>query len=139
MLITTIAKFAENKMKKDKMIEVRLLNDGNLTELKHLSFPMDVYARIQKNRKGIEVNESSFGLVFNKFTTNNGWVYFMENEYELITEEDPTPQQQTIEQLLVTRNKHKDDIEKKRIMIIDIDTEIIDRLAPIGYSIAVFK
>ena len=124
------------------MIKVRLLSGRWYPELAYFEYPTIVEARICDRADGIEVHQSSFHIIFSKeTTTNNGWVFFgsSQKQYELITEENPEPQQQTIEQLLVTRNKHKDDIEKKKIMIIDIDTEIIDRLAPIGYSIAVFK
>jgi hypothetical protein len=126
-------------MNKEKMVKVRLLSNGGFAQLKNISFPMDVEAKISERGKGIEVHQSSFGIVFYTYTSDNEWVFFTNKEYELITEEEPAQQQQTIEQLLFTRNEYKEDIKKTEKMIIDLDTEILNRIGPLGYGLVVNK
>jgi hypothetical protein len=120
-------------MNKDKMVKVRLLSDGGFENIKHINFPLEVMAsKDPENETRIYVDSDQLRLQM-----DHGMFWFIQSEYELITEEEPEQQQQTIEQLLVTRNEYKEDIKKTEKMIIDVDTEIIERLGPLGYQLIV--
>lgn len=121
-------------MNKDKMVKVRLLRDGGFKELNHLPFPMDVDAKISKQGRGIDVHQSQFGLKLSRSTTETESLFFTNREYELITEEETAPPQQTIEQLLFTRKEYFEDIDKTKKMILDIDQEIKGRLNSAGWD-----
>lgn len=85
-------------MNKDKMVKVRLLN-GSDYPLPANIFPLEVEGRLADDR-GVLVHCLNFMRIITDCRVNEGWVFFNKQEYELITEEDLTPQQQTIEQLL---------------------------------------
>lgn len=121
-------------MNKDKMVKVRLLNAGGFIDLRKLSFPIVTSAIIDNGDRvnGVIVNGSDIGVIRSEKSENTFW--FSQSEYELITEEEQTPPQQTIEQLLFTRKEYFEDIDKTKKMILDIDQEIKGRLNSAGWD-----
>jgi hypothetical protein len=88
-------------MNEDKMVKVRIKRHGGFTDLQKIHFPIYVVAKKDKDN-GVFVHQTEFDVICSN-TSMNGLYWFGDNEYELITEDEPEllfTQQQTIEQLL---------------------------------------
>jgi hypothetical protein len=100
---------------------------------------MDVEAKISDRANGIHVHQSSFGIVFTREATANEWVFFNTSEYELITEEEPAQQQQTIEQLL----KELAQVNEHGLALANRKNELLailnPRLNPLGFTYALIN
>lgn len=80
------------------MVKVRIKHDGGFTDLQKINFPIYVSATEAKDN-GVLVHQTEFDVICSS-PLMDGMYWFGGSEYELITDEDPEPQQQTIEQLL---------------------------------------
>jgi hypothetical protein len=85
-------------MNKEKLVKVRIKCHGCFADLQAIKFPVDVYAEKDKEKGGVYVKDSEFGVVCSMIS-NEGVYWFASHEFDII-EEEPAPQQQTIEQLL---------------------------------------
>jgi|APFre7841882590_1041340.scaffolds.fasta_scaffold125229_1 hypothetical protein len=121
-------------MNKEKMVKVRLLNKGGYDDLQAIKFPVDVYAKKDKNSSGVYVKDSEFGVVCS-IISNDGVYWFPRREFDIIEEEPAPQQQQTIEQLL----KELAQVNTDGLALANRKNELLGilnlRLNPYGYRL----